>query len=103
MEKNEAPPILINNGEEGAPTLKSKKKKRKFNWGKFMDFDWKQPREKIRFGITYLLTGLGFILASDILQLIKMNTTAGFMVAIGIILLVMAVAVPIIVILSEID
>jgi hypothetical protein len=103
-------PVLIDTGDNGRPVRKPKliredgvvkKKRKKFNWGRLLDFEWEKPKEKVRFAITYLLTGLAFILASDIFQLVKLNTTAGFMVFIGILFMIAAIAVPIILLVKE--
>lgn len=105
QQQNEQPPILIDEDApvEGGKVTKRPKNKRKVKWNRFIEFDFKKPREKIRFGVTYLISGLGLIFVSDVFQLIKLNTTAGFMVAIGVILIVAAIIVPVIILLSEQD
>jgi len=90
-------PVIIDVKDKRGKTIvdKPQRTRKKFKWGKLIDFDWDKKTEIIRFCVTYLLVGLGFILASDILQLVKLNTTAGFMVLIGILSIIAAIVAPI--------
>lgn len=102
MTDNQQPLLITEESKENKNPSKSFKTK-KVNFNKFIEFDWKKSKEKIRFGITYLFIGLIFIFISDVFQLIKLNTTAGFMVFLGVIFIIAAIITPIILIAKEFD
>ena len=101
MAKKETP-ILI----DEAPITKTKigkqpkmvvpRAKKKIKWGRFIEFDLKQTKEKIRFAVTYVLVGVALFFAADVFKLISFKITAGIMVFVGIVAIIVAIAVPIV-------
>jgi len=95
-------PILIN--EEvvkptkfGNPkTVRPRRQRKKLSWNRFIEFDFKQTKEKIRFAVTYVLVGIAFFFVADIFRLVTFKTTAGIMVFVGIVSIIVAFVIPIV-------
>ena len=82
-------------------TVRPHRERKKLNWNRFIEFNLDDTKGKIRFIVTYMLVGLGFILASDVFRLVHLKTTGGFMVFFGIMAIIGAIVVPVIKLIQE--